>query len=184
MRTFIALDLDPAIKTALRSLIQELKKSGTAVKWVGTEGMHLTLKFLGEISPDQVGIVQEGLRNAASHVSFFPVVVSGTGCFPNVSKPRVIWAGIEKSDALLELQKYVEKEMGSRGFPRENRPFHAHLTLGRVKGLTNIRSVIAEVEKYQEAVFGEMVVRRMTFFQSVLRPEGAEYRVISEFDLL
>jgi len=183
MRTFIAVDLDPELKKALQDVILKLKKTGADVRWVNFQGMHLTLKFLGEVGQDKLAAVESVLRAAAASNSRFPLVLKGTGTFPHGKSPRVIWAGIDEHPALLALQKTLEDELEREGFPREEREFHPHLTLGRVKGQSGVRDALLELDKYREIPFGEMTARKVTLFESVLKPEGAEYRAVSEFEL-
>jgi RNA 2',3'-cyclic 3'-phosphodiesterase len=183
MRAFIAVDLDPELKRALQELILKLKKTGADVRWVGASGMHLTLKFLGEIGPDLVPAVETVVRTAAAAAPRFSLVLAGTGTFPGAGNPRVIWAGFREAPALISLQRAIEDGLEAAGFPREERDFHPHLTLGRVKSRTRVREVLLELEKFREIFFGEMTAGKVTLFESVLKPQGAEYRAAAEFDL-
>jgi 2'-5' RNA ligase len=182
MRTFAAIDLDPEIKRSLQDLILKLKRTGADVRWVGSQGMHLTLKFLGEVGEDRVPAIEGVLRGAAGASSSFPLVLQGTGTFPGGKSPRIIWAGFKEEPALIALQMAVEDGLEREGFPREERAFHPHLTFGRVKSPSGIREALLELEKYRGALFGEMTARRLTLFESVLKPQGAEYRAISGFE--
>jgi 2'-5' RNA ligase len=182
MRTFIAIDLDPELKRTLQDLILKLKRTGADVRWVSSQGMHLTLKFLGEIGEDRVPAVESVLRGAAAASSSFPLVLQGTGTFPGGKSPRVIWAGFKEEPALLALQKAVEDGLEREGFPREEREFHPHLTLGRVKSPSRIREALLELEEYRGALFGEMTAGKLTLFESILKPQGVEYRAVSGFE--
>ncbi len=184
MRTFVAVETSPEIKGRLRELVQRLKRTNADVKWIEPQGMHLTLKFLGETTPGFLAGIEAGLAAATGRSRPFELRVHGTGAFPPRSRsPRVLWAGIAADPALAELQADVEAEMEKLGFPREGRPFSPHLTLGRVKGPTGLARALAELEKDTEASFGGMTVERLTLFQSTLRPQGAEYGVLREFPL-
>lgn len=183
MRTFIAIDLDPELKKALQDLVLKLKRTGADIRWVNFHGMHLTLKFLGEVGQDKLPAVENVLKEAAAASSRFPLVLMGTGTFPGGKSPRVIWAGFKEDPALLSLQKAVEDGLEREGFPREEREFHPHMTLGRVKSPSRVREALVELEKYRETSFGEMTARKVTLFESVLKPQGAEYRAVSEFEL-
>lgn len=183
MRTFIAIDLDPGLKTSLQNLVRILKRTGAEVRWSGAQAMHLTLKFLGETEEDRASAASEALRRTASRHPGFRLELRGTGTFPPGRPPRVLWVGLEAGPELPALREDVETAMEALGFPRENRPFHPHLTLGRVKGPGRLREALAELGKHSDSTFGEMTARKVTFFQSLLRPEGAEYRVIGEFPL-
>jgi len=183
MRAFVAVDLDPELKQALQDLILKLKKTGADVRWVGAAGMHLTLKFLGEIEPDRVPVVETVMREAAAAQPRFRLVLHGTGTFPGGGKPRVLWAGFEEAPPLLALQRAIEDGLERQGFPREERDFHPHLTLGRVKSPARVQAAALELEKFRETVFGEMTARKITLFESVLKPQGAEYITVAECDL-
>ncbi len=181
MRIFIAIDLDPNLKNSLQDLIRKLQKTGSHVKWVGLQGMHLTLKFLGETDPETILSVEGEIRRAVSEYSPFSLTFSGTGVFPGESRPRVLWIGLHDEPVLLRLQKSLEEGLKGLGFPAESRPFRPHLTLGRVKGPSGLRDVGADFSKYRDSYFGEMRVDRVALFQSVLKPAGAQYNILSEF---
>lgn len=184
MRTFIAIGLDEAIRKNLAALIDELKPWGKDVRWVSPAGMHLTLKFLGEVSPNFSREICRTLDLVVGKHSPFGLVVRGTGVFPpGKGAPRVLWAGIEAGPGLESLHEEIEQGLEKLGLERERREFHPHLTLGRVKLPRRNGRLLAELEKHRERVFGRMDVSRVTFFQSFLKPEGAEYRALAEFNL-
>lgn len=183
MRTFIAIDLDPELKARIDDLVRVLKKTRADVRWISTSGMHLTLKFLGEIDQPQAVDVVRVLQAVASRHGRFPLSLQGTGAFPEGRKPRVLWVGIREAGELMALQLEIDKELEALGYSREVRPFHPHLTLGRVKGPGRLGSVLEELDRRRDIVFGEMTARTVTFFESVLKPEGAEYRPVAEFGL-
>lgn len=123
------------------------------------------------------------MRLVSEKYSPFSLKIKGTGYFPPKSKaPRVIWVGIEEEGILGQLQFQVEEEMEKLGFPKEQRKFHPHLTLGRVKTFSNLRGTLDLLEKYKDKTLGEMEVKKMTLFRSVLKPTGAEYSALSEFE--
>jgi 2'-5' RNA ligase len=185
MRTFIAFDLDPEIKTRLSDLLRRLRWRGPkGVSWARESGLHITLKFLGEIDEAQAARVEEVMKAAAAAVPAFALRVRGTGAFPPPPRsPRVLWVGTDEPAAVLDLQVRLEAGLESLGFDRESRPFHPHLTLGRVKSTSGLRDAAAELERVKEAEFGEMTVRKITLYQSTLRPDGALYSVLAEGSL-
>jgi 2'-5' RNA ligase len=184
MRTFIAIDLDPEIKKALSLLVNELDTGHRNIKWIKPQGMHLTLKFLGEINTDKVPEIENILRAISKKYDSFSLKFKGTGSFPpGMKNPRVLWIGIEEQEILTALQAQLEAELEKLGFPRERRKFHAHLTLGRVKSLFNIKETLSLLEKYRDKNFGEMKADKISFIQSTLKPTGAEYSILSEFEL-
>lgn len=182
MRTFIAVDLAPDIKAALEALIRKVRKNAGGVTWVRPDAMHLTLKFLGEVPEDRVGSVKAILESLAGSRRPFPMRLKGTGTFPpgGGTRARVLWAGIEEAPELMELRAALESELEKAGFPREDRDFHPHLTLGRVKSPQGLEPVLRELEHYREADLGGMTVAGLTLFQSVLGPSGPEHKVLVE----
>lgn len=184
MRTFIAINLSPEIKKALSLLIDELDKGHKNIRWVRQEGMHLTLKFLGEIGKEKVPEIENVLKMISKKYDPFSLKFKGTGSFPpGMKNPRVLWVGIEEEETLAALQVHLEGELEKLGFPSERRKFHAHLTLGRVKSLFNIKETLLLLEKYRDGNFGEMKADKISFIQSTLKPTGAEYSILSEFEL-
>ena len=184
MRKFVAIELDKRIKESLSSLIQKIDMGDRNVRWVKPQGMHLTLKFLGDVSEDKIKKVESLLGNIAKDYSPFQLSLKGTGTFPPEARiPRVAWIGIEKNEALQKIQTRVENALHKIRFPKEKRRYHPHLTLGRIKGPQNLGTVITTLNQYKEAEFGEMTVNRITLFKSTLKPTGAEYTILSEFYL-
>lgn len=184
MRTFIAINLDQEIKEKLYFLLLELKRISQGIKWVKKEAMHLTLKFLGEIKEEKTKEIEATLKTLSQKYSPFPLSLQGTGTFPPGKKsPRVIWVGIEENQSLMSFQADLEDELEKLGFVKEKRPFHPHLTLGRIKFPSHLGGVLSQLEREKETHFGEMVVHKITFFQSILKPTGAEYKLLSEVAL-
>ncbi len=184
MRTFIAIDLDDGLKKSLAALVDELRPLAKNVRWVNVSGMHLTLKFLGEIPEENAAGIGAALEEMASRQRPFRLVLKGTGIFPQGRiNPRVFWVGAEPVPGLVLLQEEIEREMDKLGFEREKRPYHPHLTLGRVKFAGPLDPLVKEFEQRQDRVFGEMNVRQFILFRSLLKPTGAEYSVLKELDL-
>ena len=145
MRTFIALDLDSEIKARLSDLLRRLRWRGPkGVSWARESGLHITFKFLGEIDEARAARVAETMQAAAAAVPDFALRVRGTGAFPPPPRPqRVLWVGTNEQAAVLDLQARLEVGLEGLGFDRESRPFHPHLTLGRVKSGSGPREAIA-----------------------------------------
>ena len=184
MRTFIAIDFDDEIKDTISSLIQKWDTGDRNIRWVKNQGMHLTLKFLGEVSEDKTTEVKSVLANIAKDYPSFRLSLKGMGSFPPGTRhPRVIWIGIEMNEPLQNIQTRLENELHKIRFPKEKRKFHPHLTLGRVKGTQNLGTVMESLDQHKEAHFGRMTVNTITFFKSTLKPTGAEYTILSEFYL-
>lgn len=182
MRTFIAIDLTSEIKAGLETLIRKVRKNAGGVKWVKADAMHLTLKFLGDIPEDAAGTITTLLEKLAEARRPFPLRLKGTGTFPPGGKmsARVLWVGIEEVPELTDLQAALEAECEKAGFSREERAFHPHLTLGRVKSSEGLGTVLGELERYEQADLGAMTVSAVTFFQSALGPSGPVYKVLAQ----
>jgi 2'-5' RNA ligase len=189
LRAFIAIELNEAVQIALREVQDRLKKAVPpgVVRWVNPKGIHLTLKFLGDIPASQVQEITEALTRAGAGVTPFTFVVEGRGCFPDFRRPNVIWVAVtEKSGALARLQKAVEAEVSPLGYPPEGRAFRPHLTLGRTNrdaGGEKLRQVGVAVENTVVEVLGTVEVRSLSLMRSDLRPTGAVYTRLAEVSL-
>jgi len=183
MRAFIAIDLDREIKARLEELVRGLQATRADVRWVGAGGMHLTLKFLGPVDDGQAARIQAILTGIGRRHPAFPLRPAGTGAFPNAGSPRVLWVGFAAEPGLLALQADLDASLEAEGFEREARAFTPHLTLGRVKGPGRIDKAMLELDKHREEAFGTMTARKVTLFESLLLPQGAEYRILFEAGL-
>lgn len=189
IRAFIAIELNETVHIALREVQDRLKKAVPrgSVRWVQPEGIHLTLKFLGDIPAAQVQEISEALMRAGANVAPFTFTVEGRGCFPDSRRPNVIWVAVtEKSGALARLQKAVEAEVSPLGYPPEGRAFRPHLTLGRTnrrRGSDTLREVGAAVESTVVELLGTVDVRSLSLMRSDLRPGGAIYTRLAEAPL-
>ena len=131
MKLFVAVNLPDGVRRALWQATAPLRDAEYPVQWVRPEGIHLTLKFLGEVEAAREPELRGALSRAVAGARAVPLAVRGFGVFPDMSRPRVIWTGLEPDPALELLQHGVEREFGPLGFPPEGRPFRPHLTLGR-----------------------------------------------------
>ncbi|MBM4003144.1 MAG: RNA 2',3'-cyclic phosphodiesterase [Planctomycetes bacterium] len=133
VRTFVAVELAGGVKKRAESLIKKLQELAADIAWVPTRNMHLTLKFLGNVPDVELNDVCRVVKNAVATVEPFEIVFRGLGAFPNLRQPRTLWLGVEHgSQEIIELQQAVEQSLQSLRFPKENRRFLPHLTLGRV----------------------------------------------------
>jgi 2'-5' RNA ligase len=185
LRAFIAVELTNAIHQRLTNVAGELRARTSAgtVRWVDPAGIHLTLKFLGEVSASQAEDIQRLMEPVAAGQPAFEVRVRGLGCFPNLRSPRVVWVGVEQDEAKLAgLQAGLETACEKLGFPREVRGFSPHLTLGRTtrdarrEGIETLQQAIQEAG---EADCGTMRVDQVHLFRSELKPSGAIYSVLA-----
>ncbi|HHM23849.1 MAG TPA: RNA 2',3'-cyclic phosphodiesterase [Bacteroidetes bacterium] len=178
MRTFVAVDISQAGREAVGRLISELRPKADGLRWVRPESLHLTLKFLGEVSEEKLPELAEALRQSAEGIPPFDYTLVGKGCFPNCRRPRVLWIGVENPGReIFHLQRQVEDAFEAIGFQRENRKFTAHLTVARVKrpfGIEDAVHAFREFPLEPETVH----VTEIRLMRSVLKPGGAEYSVL------
>jgi 2'-5' RNA ligase len=175
MRAFIALELSDEVRAELARLESALKETAADVKWVKPENIHLTLKFLGNIEEAKAEEVTAVLNNIASRNHAFEISLFKLGGFPSLNYPRVIWVGIGKGCGETDkIAKSIEDELEKIGFPKENRPFNAHLTLGRVKSGRN-KAELKEKLLALELRRASCAVSHITLFESKLTPHGPIY---------
>lgn len=185
LRTFIAIELDRELKKDLARLQERLRSqiSPRSVRWVRSEAMHLTLKFLGDTPLDKTKEVEGALTLAAAEVPPFTFTLAGLGCFPNTRRPRVVWVGLQEiTGALVRLRDAIEAHVAPLGFPTERRSFKPHLTLGRVQryaSKSEIREIGEVVAASSAGIEVEVAVREVCYIKSDLKPSGAVYTTLS-----
>jgi 2'-5' RNA ligase len=188
MRCFVAIEIDDSIQQALGDLQRELTKSTDTrkgdVKWVRPETMHLTLKFLGEVTDQQIVEICDIAKKVAQRHEAFDMSVRQVGHFGG-DGARVLWvgAGLE-SEPLLKLQQDLEEEMAQIGWPKENRKFSGHLTLCRVRNANAGLKLAKVAEKFADFDLGVTRCDSMCVFESELTPEGPVYTPLGRFKLL
>lgn len=174
------MDAPTDVKSAISRLQSECKQRLSGASWTRPDGFHITPKFLGEISEQQVDAVKTALAEPPAQTRF-KAEFDHTGTFPKIEKARVLWAGLGKgAREMRNLFNEIEGRLSECGFPRENRPFSAHLTLARFR---NPRPVPPEIIK-KEVLSPVFLVDKITFFQSRLDPKGAIYTPIALYNLL
>ncbi|HXK61911.1 MAG TPA: RNA 2',3'-cyclic phosphodiesterase [Acidobacteriota bacterium] len=176
IRSFIAVDLPQEVRARLHEYGRELKELGLKGSFTRPDSFHLTLKFLGNIAEQQVEEIGSALEHAVRGAKPFQVDVRRLGVFPGPSNPRVVWMGLERSEALESLQQRIEEAAEALGFGREGRPFRPHLTLVRLKSKDNLKALGEYLRKAgPEASAGTVLVNEVVLFRSDLRPDGARY---------
>ncbi|MDP3786189.1 MAG: RNA 2',3'-cyclic phosphodiesterase [Candidatus Omnitrophota bacterium] len=175
-RAFIAIELNEGIHSELASLQSVLKKSNADVKWVAPESIHLTLKFLGNIDTQKINEIEKILHEIAAGVEPFVLTLKGIGAFPKLDYPRVIWVEVESGAPQSEqLARSIEERLEGIGIPREDREFHAHITLGRVKSLNNKDKLKETIEATKFEAKSVVDVNHLTLFESQLTRDGSIY---------
>jgi 2'-5' RNA ligase len=192
LRLFIAVELPAKVRTALTALQDRLRAFDheRAIRWTSIDGIHLTLKFLGDTPAVQCAAIEAGLRGVTAEHSALSLHVEGVGCFPTTRRPRVVWAGVGGDlAALRDLQEGVERAITPLGFPREDRAFIPHLTLGRARqGAPPAALTVfgAQVERLAAAHERgpQWRVAAVSLMRSELKPSGAVYTQLAIGELV
>ncbi|HDN80761.1 MAG TPA: RNA 2',3'-cyclic phosphodiesterase [Chloroflexi bacterium] len=189
IRSFVAVELDPHTLKQLAALQEQLKAQipSGLVRWVNPQGIHLTLKFLGEVKAPKLEAVKGALEKVCSRYQPFTFSYGGLGCFPSTNRPNVIWVGVEEpSGTLLALQKEVEDALARLGFKPENKAFSPHLTLGRVGRRVSgaeRRKLGERIRSFEAGTMGQVKVEMVSLMRSDLKPSGAVYTRLASFPL-
>lgn len=185
MRLFIAVDPSATQRKELEILQHRLAGAVDGVRWVRPEGLHLTLKFLGEQGSAAIDPITDAMEKAAASTTSFTIQFGRTGVFPSAQRARVIWAGITAGSVEVQnLAALLDAELVKRDFPVEKRPFKAHLTLGRVgkpQTANDFREVLAGEGAFRTE---KAAVQSMRLFESRLSPQGAHYLLLKEIHLV
>lgn len=189
IRAFIAIPLPEPLLEQLGRLQGKLEQAvpPRSVRWVRPAGIHLTLKFLGDTPANKLPDIQAALAAVARNASPCPFAVAGLGCFPNPSRPRVVWVGIQEPGGRLTLlQETIEEAIAPLGFPPEGRGFSPHLTLGRIQrhaSRSDVASVGQVVSQTTVGELGQVPSTHLHLIRSTLKPTGAEYTTLAAFSL-
>ena len=187
IRSFIAIELPDNVKTELTRLQNTLKAGNPSwLRWVSPDSIHLTLKFLGDISSDKIEEITMAVSDAAKETGPFSLHIEGLGVFPNLKRIQVVWVGLGGDLYQLQaLQKKVETNMAILGYPEEGREFTPHLTLARVRS----QPLPNELQKFTQLLTttkpgeGKISVTNVNVVESQLTPHGAIYNKIGSIVL-
>jgi len=184
MRTFIAIEIPDYVKREMSKVQERLKRANVEAGWTRPEGMHLTLKFLGEVQDAKVEEIKKTLVTATGGFSRFKVELAGAGTFPNAKNPRVAWLGVSGDvDRLNALQASVEDAMVRLGFEREDRRFSPHLTLARIKFIPSKEAWQNALNEIKDVRLPGFEVEAVSLMKSELRREGAVYTEMGRVEL-
>jgi RNA 2',3'-cyclic 3'-phosphodiesterase len=179
MRTFIAIEIPAAIKTALAALQNDLRRAAAEVSWTRPENIHLTLRFLGEITEQQSQAIAVACEETAAQFPPFTLNLDAPGFFPNTHQPRVLWAGLRgEVEAARQLQLQLEQRLLVIGLPRADKSFQPHLTIGRIKSGKNAGQLVALADLYDLPALS-FTVDEIVLMKSELHPAGARYTPLS-----
>ncbi len=184
VRTFIAAEIAPGIKSALARDIVRMKIAAPRVKWSAAENLHLTFRFLGDIKENDLEELFEALEQDIAGAGAFALEVRGIGAFPHWRHPRVVWAGCgEGTDDAVRLATMVEQTVADLGYEPERRPFRPHFTLGRVKVPADADGLEDAAAPFRDKVYGYIDVDAVVVFMSQLRRTGPVYSPMARIEL-
>ena len=181
VRVFVAIELPDDVRVALARIQDSLRDApgGRAARWLATSSIHLTVKYLGEVSASSVSPIYDAVRSECEGRRPFEIRLAGLGCFPNVRRPRIVWVGVhEPSGQLSELQRDIESRLAQLGYPAEARRFSPHLTIGRGRRGASKAQVAALGRLIADSGAGEvarLTVDGVSVMRSDLLPSGAIY---------
>jgi 2'-5' RNA ligase len=186
MRCFVALDLPDGVRAALDVTQARLRAAAPRadVRWVAPAGVHLTLKFLGEVTDERRDAVRAALEGVTRGAAPIELACAGLGVFPGPARPRVVWAGITGGlPDLGVLAVAVERILEPLGFPPERRPFRGHATLGRVRSPRSVGVLVRALEREARTEFGSWTASEIVLYRSHLRPTGSIYEPLVRLPL-
>ncbi|MFP3975793.1 MAG: RNA 2',3'-cyclic phosphodiesterase [Chloroflexota bacterium] len=188
IRAFVAIELPEEVKNSLAKILRDISPGyERSVKWVNSNSVHLTLKFLGNISAESVENITRALTEAASETKSFTLQLGGLGAFPNLKSPRVVWVGVEGDvPTAVNLQEQVDQALAKLGFAAEKRKFSPHLTIGRIRDKASSRersavgSLVSDYEVKDKPAF---TVEHLSLMKSTLSSSGAIYDRLASVSL-
>ena len=182
IRAFIAIDINEETRRAIDDFMKKLRALSLDAKWVKPENIHITMKFLGNISIHDHDKLYKGINMIIKETAVFRLSFEGAGCFPGPNNPRVLWVGVKgELEPLRNLQGAIEDRLNEAGFPREDRGFAPHVTFGRLRSNKNAEGLKEILKNYADARFGEDMVSSLNVYKSTLTPAGPNYNVLKEF---
>ena len=185
MRIFIAIDIPAEIRARMVEFIERARPYASDARWARPEGLHVTLKFVGEVKEDQLERIKSAL--AAVKAAQFPMTFSNTGFFPTAKSPRVFWIGVSGGEALTQLAAAVDNATQSAGVPKEERAYSPHLTLARAGSAPGIQHQLKPLASFVETApapqFGTMTADAFWLYQSQPQRGGSKYTKLAKFAL-
>jgi 2'-5' RNA ligase len=183
IRAFLAMDPPPEVLRRIADIQEVLKKTlRGSISWVRPEGIHLTLKFFGDMAADNLPPISEVVSRQAAGMRPLHLNIKGLGVFPGIRRPRVLWLGVGGEVArLIVLQKVLAQGFETCGIKKEERPFRAHLTLARIKSPQGLSGLDKVLEEKEAESAGSFEAKGLILFKSDLTPKGAIYTVLADF---
>ncbi len=180
MRIFIGIKMPEEIVAIIHQKLKPLKKLSTPIRWVKPDNIHLSIKFIGEVSPGKCSEICHTLATTPLNIKPFKTNISGWGKFGRKDQLNIFWASLEKSLPLEKLYNQVEDIMADLSIERESREYTPHITLGRNKKLFNIKPVLTFIQKNSDRTISQLVIDKFQVFQSELSSYGAIHSIKQE----
>lgn len=180
-RLFTAVDLSESVRKRALEFIEQLRPAASGVKWMDESQLHITLKFLGEVAEEHVPEIRDVMTTAARSIEPFEIEVAGAGSFPTLKRPNTLWLGVRQgSDLLDRLFRAIQRPLVKLRFPREERRFTPHLTLGRLKhGLRASAGLADTLQDFSDYSAGTSLINEVVLYESQLLPDGPIYRPLA-----
>ena len=180
LRAFLASELPATLQDSIHSATADLREAlgDGLIRWVPAHNVHLTLKFLGDVSASSLELIKQMMITEASQFAAFDLQVDGLGCYPNPRRPRVLWVGLTAPAELASLQRAIEAATSRLGYESEEREFSPHLTIGRVRqnvSSGDVHKIRTAIENCRIGLLGSTRIDAIHLYKSELRPEGSIY---------
>ncbi|MBV8055320.1 MAG: RNA 2',3'-cyclic phosphodiesterase [Deltaproteobacteria bacterium] len=183
IRAFVALRLSAEVECAIAEFAAPMRALRSGVRWVRPANLHLTLRFLGDtVDNNLLLLLGQALNQISGQTSPFMLHARGTGAFPNLDRPRIIWIGLV-SEQLSQLAQHVEGAAVQVGFTPEGRPYTPHLTIGRVRDLHGWPRIRQMLRQSPNPDFGSVLISEMILYRSILGGEAAQYQPLTRYPL-
>ncbi|MBF0521634.1 MAG: RNA 2',3'-cyclic phosphodiesterase [Candidatus Omnitrophica bacterium] len=183
IRIFLALPLSAESHEFIEGIENHLKKSACPVTWVKPKNAHLTLKFLGDTSRDQIPVIVKTLQEVLQNTRAIPLEWTTLGTFPEKIHPRIVWVGLKEDAGLTQLALSIEEAFEKIGFPKETRAFSPHVTLGRIKSDKNLSKLIETISSYSLKQPAAEEMNHVILYKSTLTSSGPIYEIIEKIAL-
>jgi 2'-5' RNA ligase len=183
IRGFIGVQVAHEVRARISAAIEQLTPGISGIRWVPEDNFHFTLKFLGPVEEARLESISHALAEVVHPFRRFTISAKRLGVFPDLKRARVLWVGLE-GDELAGLATSIETVLEPFGFPRENRTFRPHLTVGRWRRPSDPHQELGDkLKRWNNVEFGKSVIDEVILFQSLLKPTGAMYRPLDTFRL-
>ena len=182
-RIFIAVKVTAGDTFLKMVSLLKVKLSDDSIKWTTIDNIHITLAFPGNTPEEKIGSIDDVLKVKCSEFKKFEVLMRGTGVFKSFSDPRIIWAGFEKSEKLTKLAKAIQEGLRGIGIELEESPFNPHLTLARIKNLSDKEAFERLIYQYQNNDIQVVPVNEVILYESILKPAGPVYKPLKIYAL-